>query len=202
MWNKQPYSKLSLTNDNVYQDLSFIFLSRNDHNFFLKKLIKQGKKSKLNSHLLRSIVFINKIISIFGTQFNIRYVNFIYSLFYNFLILNCKVFVTKGYKVNKRERSYFYSFLLKKQRVSEIFRWVKNLLFLQYDYRIDMQIAWIFFELYYYYEVSEVNSIKLNLLSSFGQQKQRKLRKKNKKWVLGKVIKFYCLKCNYLNFLF
>lgn len=202
MWNKQPRFSLDVVDNSLYQDLSFVFFSRNDHNFFLKKLTKQGKKSKLNTHILKSIIFINKIINIFGTQFNVRYTNFIYGLFYNFLILNCKVFVTKGYKVVKRERNYFYSFLLKKQRVSEIFRWVKNLLFLQYDYKIDMQIAWIFFELYYYYEVSEVNSIKLNLLSSFGQLKQRKSRKKRKKWVLGRVVKFYCLKCNYSNFLF
>lgn len=202
MWNKRINLGVVEANNNLYQDLSFIFFARNDHNFFLRKLTKQGLKSKLNNHTLKSIMFINKIVNIFGTRFNVRFSNFIYGLFYNFLVLNCKVFVTKGYKVIKRERNYFYSFLLKKQRVSEIFRWVSKLLFLQYDYKIDMQIAWIFFELYYYYEVSEINSIKLNLLSSFSQQKQRKLKKTKKKWVLGRVIKFYCLKCNYSNFLF
>merc|ERR1712024_271198 len=105
-----------------YQDISFIFFSQNYHNIFLRKLVKQGKKYTLNLHVTKSIAFISKIINSFAFQFNLRYVKFIYGLYYNFLLLNCKVFVTKNYKVVKKERNYFYTFLLKNQRVSEIFK--------------------------------------------------------------------------------
>ena len=116
-------------------------------------------------------------------------------------LLNCKIFLTKTYRVVKKERKYFYSFLLKRQRTMEIFRWSSGLLHLQYDYKISMRLAWLFFEFYYYYDVSELNSIKLNLLANFSQQKKTTSKSRKKKWVLGRVIKFYSLKCSLLSLL-
>jgi len=191
MWDK----KVNLGNGlrfNVqnYQDLSFLFLDRNTHNLYLNKLVKNGDKIKLSLQINKAIEFLSKVTAALNYKFNLRYMKFIYGLYYNFLLLNCRIFLTKNYKVVKKERKYFYSFLLKKQRTMEIFRWSAGLLYLQYDYKVNMRLAWLFFEFYYYYEVSELNSIKLNLLSSFSQQKKGISKSRKKHWVLGKVIKF------------
>jgi len=53
-------------------------------------------------------------------------------------------------------------------------------MYLQYDYKLNMRLAWLFFEHYYYYEVSELNSIKLNLLANFNQQKKISLKSRKK----------------------
>ena len=182
-------------NDNVsnenYYDLSFLFIAKNVHNLHLNRLLKGGNKAKINLHTVKAIEFLNKTTCVMRLKFNLRYMKFIYGLYYNFLLLNCKIFLTKTYKVIKKERVYKYSFLLKRQRTMEIFRWSSDLMYLQYDYKLNMRLAWLFFEHYYYYEVSELNSIKLNLLANFNQQKKISLKSRKKHWVLGKVIKFY-----------
>jgi len=174
-----------------YQDLSFLFTGQNVHNLYLCKLLKDGQKIKLNVRVNKAIEFLGKVTSALNSKFNLRYMKFIYGLYYNFLLLNCRIFLTKNYKVVRKERKYFYSFLLKKQRTSEIFKWNYYLLHLQYDYKIEMRLAWLFFEFYYYYEVSELNSIKLNLLASFSQQKKSITKSRKKRWALGRVIRFY-----------
>jgi len=113
-------------NDNVsnenYYDLSFLFIAKNVHNLHLNRLLKGGNKAKINLHTVKAIEFLNKTTCVMRLKFNLRYMKFIYGLYYNFLLLNCKIFLTKTYKVIKKERVYKYSFLLKRQRTMEIFR--------------------------------------------------------------------------------
>jgi len=122
MWVDNKLSNLNISNKGVYQDISFLFFAINYHNIFMNKLLRCGKKSKLNNHIINAIAQINKIINRFKAQFRRRYIKFIYGLYYNFLLQNCKVFVTKDYKVVKKERNYFYIFLRKNQRIPEIFK--------------------------------------------------------------------------------
>ena len=155
-------------------------MGKNVHNLHLNRLSKGGNKAKINLHVGKAIEFLNKTTNFMKLRFNLRYMKFIYGLYYNFLLLNCKIFLTKTYRVIKKERVYKYSFLLKRQRTMEIFRWSSDLMYLQYDYKLNMRLAWLFFEHYYYYEVSELNSIKLNLLANFSQQKKISLKSRKK----------------------
>jgi len=120
MWRlKEPFD-ISPVKDPKYQDSSFILVSRNNHNFYLGKIQKNGCKMKINNNVLKSISYIHKFITTLTRVFRRRLTTFIYGLFYNFLFLNCKAFLTKTYKVEKRKRQYNHVFLLKENRPKEI----------------------------------------------------------------------------------
>jgi hypothetical protein len=122
--NKVEKFKVTLNYSEViefYQLNKYLDLIKK-YNFFFTYSLKQGKKLKINNILLKFRCLVKQITIVLNYKFRKNLTKFCFSSLQNVLNKHFQIYLTKDFKARRKERSYFYVFLEKKNREKEIFK--------------------------------------------------------------------------------